>query len=259
MPFTVQATARFSGVTFAGWDETSLDRVEELHFTNLLIIAAVAFAAPLALGLAPKLRLPGVVLEIVAGIMVGPAVLGWVEVDTPVRVLALVGLAFLLFLAGLEIDFERLRGRPLAVAGLGFVASFSLALLVGVALDATNVVDSPLLVAIILSATSLGIGVPVLKDQGEVSSPFGQLVIAQDRRLGTDAGDVAAVHRRRLGDRDGTGRARRGNRCCVDRCRACVSPRFPGKRPFDPSPRRDTGVHHAIHAPSRGSGYVTAR
>ena len=85
--------------------------MEELGFVNLLIVAAAAFTAPFVLGLAPALRIPAVVLEIVTGIVIGPAGLGWVEVDPPVEVLALVGLAFLLFLAGLEIEVDRLRGR----------------------------------------------------------------------------------------------------------------------------------------------------
>jgi Kef-type K+ transport system membrane component KefB len=58
---------------------------------NLLLVMAVAFAAPLVLGLFPRLQLPSVVLEIVAGIVVGPAVLGWVEVDQAVEVIALIG------------------------------------------------------------------------------------------------------------------------------------------------------------------------
>ena len=72
----------------------------EISFSNVVIVAAVAFAAPLALGLIRKLRLPAVVLEIVLGLAVGPSGLGWVKFDLPVQVLALVGLAFLLFLAG---------------------------------------------------------------------------------------------------------------------------------------------------------------
>jgi Kef-type K+ transport system membrane component KefB len=94
----------------------------ELHFTNLLIVVAVAFAAPLLVALAPWLRVPAVVLEIVLGIVIGPAGLGWVEADEPVRVVALLGLGWLLFLAGLEIDVHELRGRPLRLAGLGFLA-----------------------------------------------------------------------------------------------------------------------------------------
>jgi Kef-type K+ transport system membrane component KefB len=152
--------------------------MQELEFVNLLIVAAAAFTAPFVLGLAPALRIPAVVLEIVVGIVIGPAGLGWVEVDAPVEVLALVGLAFLLFLAGLEIEVDRLRGRVLGVTLAGFGLSFAIALAVGGALSATGIIDSPLLVAIILCATSLGIVVPVLKDQMQVGSSFGQLVIA---------------------------------------------------------------------------------
>src|SRR3954453_8993155 len=150
----------------------------ELEFTNLLVIVAAGFAAPLALGFAPALRLPSVVLEIVLGIVLGPAVLGWVEVDAPVEVLALVGLAILLFLAGLEIEFDRLRGQVLKVTALGFVLSFGLALAVGIGLKAAGLVDNAVFVAVLLCATSLGVLVPVLKDTGQISSKFGQLVIA---------------------------------------------------------------------------------
>jgi Kef-type K+ transport system membrane component KefB len=138
----------------------------------------VAFGAPLLLGLAPALRLPAVVLEIVAGIAIGPDGLGWVEVDEAVRVLGLVGLAFLLFLAGLEVDVDELRGSRLAAAAGGFVVSFGIAVAVALSLGAAALVDTPLLVAIILVATSLGVVVPVLKDAGEASSGLGQLVIA---------------------------------------------------------------------------------
>jgi Kef-type K+ transport system membrane component KefB len=147
-------------------------------FTNLLIVMAVAFTAPLLLGLFPRLLLPSVVLEIVAGIVVGPSVLGWVEVDEAVEVIALLGLAFVLFLAGLEIEFEKLRGRVLRLTLLGFAISFAVALIVSLGLSAVDLVDTPLLVAIILCSTSLGVLVPVLKDSGQLATTFGQLIIA---------------------------------------------------------------------------------
>jgi Kef-type K+ transport system membrane component KefB len=145
---------------------------------NLLLVMVVAFAAPLTLGLFPGLRLPSVVLEIVAGIVIGPSVLGWVEVDQAVQVVALIGLAFVLFLAGLEIEFMKLRGPVLRLTAAGFALSFAVAVAVSLLLSAGGLVDTPLLVAIILCATSLGVLVPVLKDSGEVGSPFGQLIIA---------------------------------------------------------------------------------
>jgi Kef-type K+ transport system membrane component KefB len=152
--------------------------VNEIDFSGLLIVSAIAFTAPLLLGLAPSLGLPAVVLQLVAGIAVGPSGLGWVEVDEPIRVLSLLGLAFLLLLAGLEIEFDRLRGRRLALAAFGFAASFALAVVVGLGLSGIGQVETPLFVAIILVATSLGVVVPVLKDAGQISSDLGQLVIA---------------------------------------------------------------------------------
>ena len=150
----------------------------EISFSNVVIVAAVAFAAPLALGLIPRLQLPAVVLEIVLGIAIGPSGLGWVTYDLPVQVLALLGLAFLLFLAGLDVELGRLRGRLLQLAGLGFALSLALALSVGYALDAAGQIRSPLFVGIVLSATSLGLVAPILKDEGLSEGEFGQLVLA---------------------------------------------------------------------------------
>ena len=149
-----------------------------ISFTSLLLVSAVAFLAPLILGLLPIRGLPDVVVEIVLGIVIGPSVLGWARIDLPIQILSLFGLAFLLFLSGLEVDLSRLRGRLLQLVGAGFLLSFALALLVGLGLFATGQVKSPLLIAIILAATALGIVVPVLKDAGESDTNFGQLVIA---------------------------------------------------------------------------------
>ena len=150
----------------------------ELSLAGVVVVAAVAFAVPLFLGLFPRLRLPSVVLEIVVGIVLGPSVLNWVQVDLPLQVLSLLGLAFLLFLAGLEIDVHQLRGRLLGLVTVGFAASFAIGLAVSGGLAAVGLVDTPLLVAIILTATSLGVVIPVLKDARQVESEFGQLVIA---------------------------------------------------------------------------------
>jgi Kef-type K+ transport system membrane component KefB len=147
-------------------------------FGGLLIVVAVAFAVPLALGLFPAVRLPSVVLEILAGIVIGPSVLGIVHMDQAIEVISVIGLAFLLFLAGLEIDFSRLRGSVLRVTLVGFAASFAIAVVVALLLKAVGLIETPLLVAIILCATSLGVLIPVLKDAGQISSTFGQLIIA---------------------------------------------------------------------------------
>jgi Kef-type K+ transport system membrane component KefB len=143
-----------------------------------LLVVAVTFAAPFVLGLFPRVRLPSVVLEIVAGIVIGPALLGIVEFDQAIEVVSLIGLAFLLFLAGLEIEFEQLRGQTLRLPLIGWVVSFAIAVVVALLLKAGGLIETPLLVAIILCATSLGVIIPVLKDAGEITSKFGQLVVA---------------------------------------------------------------------------------
>jgi Kef-type K+ transport system membrane component KefB len=86
-------------------------------------------------------------------------------------VLAVLGLAFLLFVAGLEIDLRSLRRRTLRAAGLGYVVTLV-----------------PLLMAIALSATSLGLVVAVLKDAGQEHSAVGQATIA-----GGTVADFAAI------------------------------------------------------------------
>jgi Kef-type K+ transport system membrane component KefB len=159
----------------------------DASLTSVAVVAAVALLAPLALALT-GLGLPALVLEILLGIVIGPQVLGWAEVDDPVRVLALVGLAFLLFLSGTELDLRRLRGRVLRLSGLGFALSFALSLLVGFGLEAAGLVRSPLLIAIILSATGLGIILPILKDAGETETPLGRVVVA-----GASIAEVAPI------------------------------------------------------------------
>jgi Kef-type K+ transport system membrane component KefB len=133
-------------------------------------------------------RLPAVVLEILLGILIGPSVLGWAEADEVVRVLSIVGLAFLLFLGGLELDLRRLRGPTARRAGAGFALSLGLAALCGLGLGAVGLTDDPLLAAVILTATSLGLVIPTLKEAGQVSTGLGQLVIA-----GASIADFAAI------------------------------------------------------------------
>jgi Kef-type K+ transport system membrane component KefB len=150
----------------------------EVSFSGVWLVTIVAFLVPLVLGFAPSVRLPSVVLEIVAGIAIGPSALGWVKPDLPLQILSLLGLAFLLFLAGLEIELDKLKGRVLQSTGLAFAVSLVLALLVGYALKAAGQVQQPLFIAIVLSATALGVVIPILKDAHEIGTDFGRLVTA---------------------------------------------------------------------------------
>lgn len=158
-----------------------------MSFDNLVIIAAVAAAIPLVLG-ATVIRIPGPVLEIVAGIILGPAVLGVVSVDQTVKAIGLLGLGFLLFLAGLEIDVQHFRGARARRALSGLALSVALGIASGLVLHAVGLAQSALLVGIALMATSLGLIVPVLKDAGVADLTVGQLTIA-----GASTGEVTSV------------------------------------------------------------------
>ena len=162
--------------------------MSSLSYGSLLVVVLISFLVPLLIGFFPFIRVPAPVLLIVFGIAVGPSGFGWVKVDLPVRVLSLIGLAFLLFLAGIEIDPRRLRGPIVRQIGLGYAFSLCLAAVVGFGLGAASITKSPLLIAIALSATSLGLVVPVLKDAGQSESQVGQFTIA-----GASVADFGAV------------------------------------------------------------------
>lgn len=152
-----------------------------------MAVLAVAAAVPLLLGLAPWLRLPGALLEIVAGIVLGPSLLGWVTPDATVEALALLGLSFLLFLAGSEVDLRRFRGTLGRRVALSLLIALAAAAAVTAVLAALGV-GGALLIGVALLATSLGLVVPVLADAGALDRPVGRLALA-----GASAGEVAAV------------------------------------------------------------------
>jgi len=145
--------------------------------TAVAIVSVVALLAPLSVRVL-RLPVPAIVLEILLGVIVGPQVLGWVHMDAALVVLSTIGLSFLLLLAGLEIDVRHLRGPLLRRASGAFVVSFALAVAVGVGLGMLGLAQSPVLIAVILSATGLGIILPVLKDAGIVETRAGQVIVA---------------------------------------------------------------------------------
>jgi Kef-type K+ transport system membrane component KefB len=152
--------------------------IEGLDYGNLLIAMAAATVSPLVIDLLPLPAIPPIVIEIMAGILIGPHVLDIVQIDAPLEVFSQVGLVFLFFLAGLEIAFHTAGERHLRAVAAAFAASLALAVMVALSFDAAGLTDTPLLVAVILAATSFGIVVAVLKDAGRTGTPFGQLVIA---------------------------------------------------------------------------------
>jgi Kef-type K+ transport system membrane component KefB len=117
-----------------------------------------------------------VVFEIVLGLLVGPSLLGWVQPNDFTSKLAEFGLAMLFFLAGNEIDFERIRGRPLNRSIVGWLISLVAGIVVGVLIAPSPAAG--IFIGIALTSTALGTLMPVLRDAGELRSTFGTAVIA---------------------------------------------------------------------------------
>jgi Kef-type K+ transport system membrane component KefB/endonuclease/exonuclease/phosphatase family metal-dependent hydrolase len=149
----------------------------EITYGGLLVVGLVAAGAPLLANLARRLHLPSPALEIVLGIVVGPQVLDWVAADdVAVEVVSSLGVAFLLFLAGLELDLQglRKRGRPILRS---FGLTLVLAMPVAFGLHLVDQSDQTTFLAIALIATSLGLVVPILQDSGQLETPFGITVV----------------------------------------------------------------------------------
>src|SRR5437870_5801896 len=100
----------------------------QIHHHALLVVLLVAAVAPLFNELPIRLRLPLVVLELLFGILVGPQGLDLVAAEGSLRTLSALGLSFLFFLAGMDLDFSTLRGPPLQRGILGWLISVAIAL-----------------------------------------------------------------------------------------------------------------------------------
>jgi Kef-type K+ transport system membrane component KefB len=145
---------------------------------SLLVIAVIAAAAPVIVHLPRRVSIPVVVVEILAGIVVGPHVLDIAGTGDIVDFLSNVGLAFLFFLAGMEIDFDRIRGRAARLAGFGWAISLALGCVIAAALLAVGFVNSILLIGVALCTTALGTLMPILRDAGELETPLGTHMVA---------------------------------------------------------------------------------
>ena len=121
--------------------------------------------------------LPTVVVEIVLGIVIGPDVLGLAEVDDYIRFLSNLGLAFLFFLAGLEVIEKDVPRRALRLGACGWGLSIGVGLAVGAALQQAGLDAEWWVLGIALATTALGTLVPILSDAGLLPTPLGGAVL----------------------------------------------------------------------------------
>ncbi len=144
---------------------------------SIFVIVCASALAPIIVDLTPRVRLPVVVVEIVLGILIGPQLLGFALPNEFTQFLSTLGLAFLFFLAGMEIDFQRIRGKPVRLATWGWSISVVLGLAIGWMLQRDELVVSGLLVGLCLTTTALGTLLPILRDAGTLKTRFGTYVL----------------------------------------------------------------------------------
>ena len=142
------------------------------ELSTLIVIVAIAAVVPLLVGLL-RIKVAQVVLLLVGGIICGPSVLGWINIDEPIALLAELGLGLLFFLAGMELEARSMRGRSGKLAATGWITSMVLALGLSAPLAASGVVKDFAGFAIALTSTALGTLLPILRDNGSLGGRFG--------------------------------------------------------------------------------------
>ena len=149
-----------------------------LNAHPFLMIIAVAVIAALLAEVPIGIRLPVGVLQLALGIAIGPHVLGLAEVDAILTIMAHYGTCALFFMAGMELDLDRVRGRPLSLALQGWIVSLGLGIAAAGLLHVFPLVHAPVFIAIALTTTALGLLVPVLRDSADLDTSFGRHVLA---------------------------------------------------------------------------------
>ena len=152
-----------------------LINVDASSFFVIVVVAAIA--AVTVVVLPRRFAPPVVVIELLLGILIGPHVLGLASSNDFIDFFSNLGLGMLFFFAGYEIDFERIRGRPLALGAWGWLLSLALAYGIGGALAAAGVVVSFLYTGSALATTAIGTLIPILRDAGELRTRFGSYLL----------------------------------------------------------------------------------
>lgn len=144
---------------------------------SLVIIAGAAVLAPVCAELTKRARIPSVLFELLLGILIGPFVLGWADVTSPVDGFSVLGLSFLMLMAGYEVDLAQMKGAPLALATRSWMASLVLGLVAAGILVLEGFVLNDLLVGLALTTTALGVLLPMMQDRGLLPTERGRLLL----------------------------------------------------------------------------------
>ncbi|WP_202078396.1 cation:proton antiporter family protein [Caldalkalibacillus salinus] len=164
--------------------------MEEQSILSLMIVVTIAFMVPILLHRLKLDFIPVVVAEIIAGIIIGKSGFNIISEDPWLDLLSLLGLIFLMFLSGVEIDFRALRSsggngkqdknkayNPFVASTAVFIGIFILGFVLSLGLQAFGLIDNPFLMTLIISTISLGVVLPVLKERKLTETAYGQTIL----------------------------------------------------------------------------------
>jgi Kef-type K+ transport system membrane component KefB len=146
--------------------------------TPLILIACLLIAAKVAGWLCHSLRIPGVLGQLVVGVVAGPSLLGWVHLDPVLNSFANIGVILLMFMAGLETDMKQMRrvgGAAFISASMGVILPFLAGMIFALALGYSLPVS--LFLGTLLTATSVSVSAQTLKDLGKLTTKEGTTIL----------------------------------------------------------------------------------
>ncbi|REH98854.1 monovalent cation:proton antiporter family protein [Staphylococcus felis] len=161
-----------------------------MEFVSLVIVIIAAVLTPIIINRLKISFLPVVVAEILMGIVIGHSFLNIVHADETLKILSTLGFIFLMFLSGLEIDFNAFKKEKtnkkqddtstpghFSLALVVFIFIMIVSTLLAYMFKWIGLIDDVLLMVIIISTISLGVVVPTLKEMNIMRTRIGQFIL----------------------------------------------------------------------------------
>lgn len=156
-----------------------------ISYDSLLILSILAFITPILVNSIKIFKIPVVVAEILLGILFGKSFLNLIGNDIWIQFLSTFGLAYLMFLSGLEVDFSMIKNKsskkmlvnPLMLACILFFISLGVSYYGSIILYNHGLIDNVYLMVWIIAAAAPGIIIPVLKEKRILNTVYGQTLL----------------------------------------------------------------------------------
>ncbi|MGL5822189.1 MAG: cation:proton antiporter [Sarcina sp.] len=157
---------------------------DTLNYNSLLTISIIAFITPFLVSNLKKIKIPYQVGEILIGILFGKTFFNIINANTTITLLANLGLAYLMFLSGLEIDMKNLLSKKADKSHIYIsitmqIISIILALILSfIASRFIGIAKGTILFTMIFTASSPGLIVPLFKSKNLLKTKFGQIILS---------------------------------------------------------------------------------